>query len=44
MKGHLIVAKELMAQGNYKQAEPHIGHPVEELYADVEGELTTESA
>ena len=40
MKGHLIVAKELMAQGNYKQAEPHIGHPVEELYADVEGELS----
>jgi len=25
MKGHLIVAKELMAQGNYKQAEPPSG-------------------
>ena len=36
MKGHLIVAKELMDAGEYKQAEPHIGHPVEELYSDVE--------
>ena len=40
MKGHLMVAKELMAQKNYAQAEPHIGHPVEELYGTVEGELS----
>ena len=40
MKGHLIVAKELMEQGKYDQAEPHIGHPVEELYGDIEGQLS----
>lgn len=39
MKGHLMVAEELMAQKNYEQAEPHIGHPVEELYGSIEGEL-----
>lgn len=36
MKGHLLVANELLAQGQAKQAEPHIGHPVEEIYVDVE--------
>ena len=36
MKGHLIAAEELIAAGNYEQAEPHIGHPVEELYGDIE--------
>jgi len=39
MKGHLIVAKELIDEGKPKEAEPHIGHPVEELYGDIEGEL-----
>ena len=39
MKGHLIVAKELLAQQQPKQAEPHIGHPVEEIYVDVEEQL-----
>ncbi|MGK7876990.1 MAG: hypothetical protein AB4426_27980 [Xenococcaceae cyanobacterium] len=39
MKGHLIVAKELLDQGKPDQAEPHIGHPVEELYGDVESQL-----
>jgi hypothetical protein len=39
MKGHMIVAKELMDQGKPKEAEPHIGHPVEELYGDIEAEL-----
>ncbi|WP_333313905.1 helix-hairpin-helix domain-containing protein [Microcoleus sp. D3_18a_C4] len=39
MKGHLIVAKELLDQGKPDQAEPHIGHPVEEIYADVEEQL-----
>ncbi len=39
MRGHLIVARELMQQGNFAQAEKHIGHPVEELYGSVEPEL-----
>src|SRR6476661_570118 len=39
MKGHLLVAKELLDQGKPDQAEPHIGHPVEEIYADVEDQL-----
>lgn len=39
MKGHMIVGKELLDEGNYKEAEPHIGHPVEELYGDIESEL-----
>ncbi|QIR39182.1 helix-hairpin-helix domain-containing protein [Tolypothrix sp. PCC 7910] len=39
MKGHLLVAKELLDQNQPKQAEPHIGHPVEEIYVDVEEEL-----
>lgn len=40
MKGHLIVANELMEEGKYEQAEPHIGHPVEELYGNIEGQLS----
>ncbi|NJR49121.1 MAG: helix-hairpin-helix domain-containing protein [Leptolyngbyaceae cyanobacterium CSU_1_3] len=39
MKGHLIVAKELLDLQQPDQAEPHIGHPVEEIYADVEDQL-----
>lgn len=39
MKGHLLVAKELLDQGKPEQAEPHIGHPIEELYVDVETQL-----
>ena len=39
MKGHLIVAKELLDLKKPEQAEPHIGHPVEEIYADVEEQL-----
>ncbi len=39
MKGHLLVAKELLDAGKVDQAEPHIGHPVEEIYADVEDQL-----
>ena len=39
MKGHLLVAKELLDKGKPKQAEPHIGHPVEEIYLDVEEQL-----
>lgn len=39
MKGHLLVAKELLDAQQPKEAEPHIGHPVEEIYADVEDQL-----
>lgn len=39
MKGHLIVARELIDQKQLEQAEPHIGHPVEEIYVDVEEQL-----
>jgi hypothetical protein len=39
MEGHLLVAKELLDLQKLDQAEPHIGHPVEEIYADVEDQL-----
>jgi hypothetical protein len=39
MKGHLLVAQELLEQNQPKQAQPHIGHPVEEIYIDVEEQL-----
>ncbi|MDM9381195.1 helix-hairpin-helix domain-containing protein [Chlorogloeopsis sp. ULAP01] len=39
MKGHLIVAQELLDKNQPKQAEPHIGHPVEEIYVDVEDQI-----
>jgi hypothetical protein len=39
MKGHMMVAKELLDLQKPKEAEPHIGHPVEEIYADVEDQL-----
>lgn len=40
MKGHLFVAKELLALNKVKDAEPHIGHPVEEIYTDIAEQLT----
>ncbi len=43
MKGHLLVAKELLDLQKPAQAEPHIGHPVEEIYADVEDQLNERS-
>jgi hypothetical protein len=39
MKGHLFVAKELLDQQKAKDAEPHIGHPVEEIYVDIKDQL-----
>jgi len=39
MKGHMLVAKELLDLKKPNQAEPHIGHPVEEIYVDVEDQL-----
>jgi hypothetical protein len=41
MKGHLMVAQELIDQKKYKEAEPHIGHPAEEIYGDIEAGLTS---
>jgi DNA uptake protein ComE-like DNA-binding protein len=40
MKGHLFVAKELLDLKKPKDAEPHIGHPVEEIYTDVAEQLS----
>ena len=39
MKGHMLVAKELLDLGKADQAEPHVGHPIEEIYSDVEDQL-----
>jgi hypothetical protein len=39
MKGHMLIAKELLDLKKPDQAEPHIGHPVEEIYVDVEDQL-----
>ena len=39
MKGHMIVANELLELQKPEQAEPHIGHPVEEIYADIQEQL-----
>lgn len=32
MQGHLLVAQELVEQKNFNAAQPHVGHPVDELY------------
>lgn len=39
MKGHMLVAGELLALKQPAQAEPHLGHPVEEIYVDLEDQL-----
>jgi Helix-hairpin-helix motif len=39
MNGHMLVAGELLALNLPKQAEPHIGHPVEEIYVDIQDQL-----
>lgn len=39
MQGHLLVAQELLNQGQFKAAEPHVGHPVDELYGVLEPAL-----
>lgn len=39
MQGHMLVAKELLDLNQPAQAEPHIGHPVEEIYLDVEDQI-----
>ena len=35
MKGHLMTAEELLDRGEVAAAEPHIGHPAEELYGTI---------
>lgn len=40
MKGHLMVGKELLDQKLAEQAEPHMAHPIEEIYGDIETELS----
>ena len=35
MKGHLLVAKELLEMKRPAEALPHVGHPIEELYVTV---------
>jgi DNA uptake protein ComE-like DNA-binding protein len=40
MKGHMLVAGELLALGKPEQAVPHLGHPVEEIYVDVADQLS----
>lgn len=39
MQGHLLVAQELLNQQLYSAAEPHVGHPVDELYGALEPAL-----
>lgn len=41
MKGHLLVGKELLTLTEFEQSEPHFGHPVDEIYGDLEPQLTT---
>ena len=40
MKGHMLVAGELLELKKPDQAEPHLGHPVEEIYIDIEEQLS----
>lgn len=39
MQGHLLMAQELFEQHNPKGAEPHVSHPVDELYGTLEPAL-----
>ena len=39
MKGHMLVAGELLALNQPEQAIPHLGHPVEEIYVDLQPQL-----
>lgn len=39
MQGHLLVAQELLDQQHFRSAEPHVGHPVDELYGALEPAL-----
>ena len=39
MRGHLLAAEELLNRGNGPAAEPHTGHPVDELYGTIDSAL-----
>ena len=39
MQGHLLVAQELLEQQQFSAAEPHVGHPIDELYGALEPAL-----
>jgi hypothetical protein len=39
MQGHLLVAQELLNRKDFTAAEPHVGHPVDELYGALEPAL-----
>lgn len=39
MRGHLIAAQELLALRQPQAALPHFGHPIDELYLDIEEQL-----
>jgi hypothetical protein len=39
LEGHLMVGRELIQANQPRLALPHFGHPVRELYDDIQGEL-----
>ncbi len=39
LEGHLMVGRELIEAAQPRLALPHFGHPVRELYDDIQGEL-----
>jgi hypothetical protein len=39
MQGHLLVAQELLGQQQFSAAEPHVGHPIDELYGALDPAL-----
>jgi hypothetical protein len=39
MRGHLLIAEELLASNDPSGAEPHVGHPIDELYGAVDAPL-----
>lgn len=39
MQGHLLIAQELLSAKAFKAAEPHVGHPVDELYGAIDKAL-----
>jgi hypothetical protein len=44
MRGHLAAGRELLARGMAAEAQPHIAHPIDELYGDLEPEFQRRGA
>jgi hypothetical protein len=44
MQGHLLIAEDLIEAGDLEAAVPHVEHPIDELYGQVEGELSERNA